>query len=527
MKPSPSSEYDEQDEKIIKLLKDLGSSSSAYPSELLAARRAAFLADVERLSTPAIGEELSVGEQEIVKLLGNLKFVQPEYPPDLLAARRSAFLRQMRSAGGTRLLDKLRASLQRRFSSKIAAPSLPPASLMRFSLVIGSLIAAVFLGSLVFSRMEQTFQPSPSQAAVETPHFLPTRTGEVAILICKPDGQTSSCPPGELDRSQDLADQGNGVAQPAVSKDAPSNPHAVYKAAYVNDGRLGTSWVSNSIDSWIKIDLGQVRTINTISLQNGSPDSAKDNNPGQFVIAVALSDVYTDGDSRNDYLEYAQVFHSEQTGFSGTVSHAETIRTQFPSVKARFVKITFEKAGAAIDEVGVFMVQPPVLAQKPTRTPQDDLPGITQTAIHTNTSLPTDTATSLPTGTAGSTDTATPTPTYTPSPSDTPTALPTDTLPPENTSTPADLSPSDTPIPLPTIAAVTVMPGTVVVTDHDQTLTFICNGDAVEIRGHANTVTLLGSCSSITVTGNRNRVFWESGFPLITIKGKDNIVEQL
>jgi hypothetical protein len=66
-----------------------------------------------------------------------------------------------------------------------------------------------------------------------------------------------------------------------------------------------------------------------------------------------------------------------------------------------------------------------------------------------------------------------------------------------------------------------------VVTGADQTLTFTCNGNTVEIRGHANTITLLGSCSSITVTGNGNRVFWQFGSPVITNRGKDNIILQL
>lgn len=65
------------------------------------------------------------------------------------------------------------------------------------------------------------------------------------------------------------------------------------------------------------------------------------------------------------------------------------------------------------------------------------------------------------------------------------------------------------------------------VTGANQTLIFTCNGNAAEIRGHANTITLLGSCSSITVTGNGNHVFWESGSPVITNKGKDNIIQQL
>jgi hypothetical protein len=334
-----------------------------------------------------------------------------------------------------------------------------------------------------------------------------------------------------LDPSQDLADPENGAARPAVSKDARYSQDQVHKAAYVNDGSQGVSWVSDSPDSWIKIDLGQTRTINTVSLKKGSLGSSDADSPGQFVIEVALSDVYADGDSSNDYVEYAQVFHSEQAGFSGTVSQAETLQMRFPPMKARFVKITFEKAGTAIEEVGVFMVEPPALAERPTRTARVDAPENTLTP--TSSLLATETATPLPSVTWVPTDTAVFNPTGTPTP------LPTQTLPPTVTATSGLTNPlpSDTPIPLPTVALPTAIPvtipaspaspGTILVNGSNQTLTFTCNSDAVEIRGHANTVTLLGSCSSITVTGNGNRVFWESGSPVITNRGRDNIVEQL
>ncbi len=335
MKPSASSEHDEQDREIIKLLQDLGAFKAIYPSELLTARREAFLAQVEGLSTADSGEELSAEDQEFVKLLGGLRSVQAEYPPDLLAARRSALLRQLERAGTRSVWDRLRGSIQRIFPSKRTFPTSPPAGFRRISLVIASLLAAVFLGSLFFPRLEQSFQPSPLQAAGE-PTQLPTSAGEVTIAICKPDDQTPSCPPGELDPSQDLANAGNGLARPAVSNDAQ------HKAAYVNDGRGGESWVSNSADSWIKIDLGKVTTINTVSLQKGSLGPSDENDPGQFVIAVALSDVYADGDSSHDYVEYAQVFHSAQAGFSGRVSHSgnnpDTVSARQGAIRQDYVR---------------------------------------------------------------------------------------------------------------------------------------------------------------------------------------------
>src|SRR5687768_1017123 len=115
MKPSASSEHDEQDREIIKLLQDLSRFKAIYPSELLTARREAFLVQVGGLRTAESGEELSAEDQEIVELLGGLRSVQAEYPADLLAARRSALLRQLEMAETSSLWDRLRGSIQRIF----------------------------------------------------------------------------------------------------------------------------------------------------------------------------------------------------------------------------------------------------------------------------------------------------------------------------------------------------------------------------------------------------------------------------
>src|SRR5215208_3782632 len=138
MEPTHSSEYDEKDRKIIKLLEDLGSVKSTYPPELWRARRAAFLAQVEQVAAPEVaGEgEWSAEEQEILRLLGTLKSVSVEYPPRLFAASRSAFLRQVENAGRTSLLDQLRLSIQKLFLSKTTTPATPSLSFLRTSLVI-------------------------------------------------------------------------------------------------------------------------------------------------------------------------------------------------------------------------------------------------------------------------------------------------------------------------------------------------------------------------------------------------------
>jgi hypothetical protein len=477
------------------------------------------------LTTAAGGETFSPEDQGILSLLGRIQAAQSEYPPELLAARRSALMQRLEGVEKARAaswLDRLRSSIQ------TILPSLPARHSLRVSLVVASLVAVVLFGSVYFLRPGGSLQPLPVEMAGEPTQPVLSSTGDVAITICKPHDETPACALGELDPSQDLANQGNGTAKPAVAKDG------VHSAAYVNDGRRSASWVSNSADSWIKIDLGTVRTINTVSLLKGNGGPSDNSDPGQFVIAVALSDVYVDGDSSHDYAEYAQIFHSEQTGFSGGVSSAETIQTRFPAVQARFVKITFENAGATIQEVSVFMVE------QLTSTPGADLTDITLTLTGTSTLLgsATQTASSTPTSTWLPTETAIATDTLLPTASSTPVTLPTNTLSPTDPSTPVATRPlpSNTPVPSPTEVPPTAIPPTdepppstepIIVTGNGQTATFTCNGNAAEIRGHANTVTLLGSCSSITVTGNGNRVFWESGSPVIIDSGSDNIIQQL
>ena len=586
MKRSSTSDHDEQDRRILRLLKGLGSAESEYPSELfaarraaflaqakgvtpvdtageretvkllerlkpvqapypaelLAARRAAFLAQVEQLGARESAGELSAGEQTVVRLLGGLKSAPVDYPPAMLAARRSAFLRQAAGTRSPSLWDTLRLSIRRIFPFPATMPAAPVSGSRRLTLVLASLLLAVLIGSLLFSRAGPSLSPSPSQMAA---------TGEMALTICLPEDPAPGCPYGELTPYGDLADSGNGTAQPAVSKDARPGDSGVHRASFVNDGRAGASWVSDSPYSWIKIDLGQVTAINTVSLQKGSPGSVDEDRLGQFVIAVALTDVYSDGDSSNDLLEYAQVFSSAEAGFSGTVSPTDTIRTSFPSTEARFVKITFEQAGAAIDEIGVFMVPPAESAGRWTSTPPDGLPTLTFTSSPVSTPWLTDLAPSGSTGVPRSTNTSVPRTTLTlpPAASSTPALLPAGTQTPSSTAIPADTStpvptdplPPDTPTRLPTLPPPTSIPPTavpptvqlptlssapIVVTGNEQTLTFTCSGNEVVIRGHANIVSLLGSCSSITVIGNGNLVFYESGTPVITDRGRDNVISR-
>ena len=90
MKPTPSP----HDEKIVELLKRLGTLKAEYPADLLAARRAAFAAQIEE-SRNARAQQASPSQDKIIQLLEGLQPVGAEYPPDLLASRRAAFIAQI------------------------------------------------------------------------------------------------------------------------------------------------------------------------------------------------------------------------------------------------------------------------------------------------------------------------------------------------------------------------------------------------------------------------------------------------
>ncbi|HLO17933.1 MAG TPA: hypothetical protein VK206_24095 [Anaerolineales bacterium] len=437
---------------FLKRLEDLSSVRTEYPSELLAARRAAFVARVEQLSNVEVREELTAKDQEIIRLLKNVKSFEPDYSPKALTARRAAFVRQMRG-GSISLLEALRSSIQSIFRYRIQFPAMPTMNMMRTSLVLAVLMVAAFIGSLLFGNRGQLLVPAPTQAGVTRP-VLPVAAGtkEAAKVICKPGYLPPLCLAKKFDKTGDLTYQGNGAARPAVAKDTLPGYSGIHKASYVNDGLYGpgASWVSNSAYSWIKIDLGKETTINTVTFGRDRLGNLNDRDPGQFVIAVAQSDnIYADGNSSNDFVEYTEVYNSAQDGFNGIVSGPQTIRAQFQSVKARYVKITFENPGTAVDEVEVFMVQPARLADSPTRRPRDDAPSQIVIPVPSNTPLPPDTPTPVPTATALPTDTSVPT--DTPLPPDTSTPRPTHTPQPTDTSTPRPTRtplPTDTPVPL-------------------------------------------------------------------------------
>jgi hypothetical protein len=315
------------------------------------------------------------------------------------------------------------------------------------SLVVTGLLVVMFMSSLLYENRQPLSgvfgSVLPEQQASNTgPLTAATNTQETAQVICKPGYLPPLCLAQEFDKSNGLTDPQDGSARPAVAKDTLPGYSRIHQAAYVNDGLYGpgASWISNSAYSWIKIDLGKSRSINTVTFGRDRLGNLNDGDPGQFVVAVALKDnVYANGDSSNDSLEYTKVYDSREVGFDGVVSGPETVRASFDPVMARFVKVTFENAGTAVDEIEVFMIQPPEYVMILTQRPRDDLPPSTWTPVPTNTLLPTQTPTHVPTNT--------PLPTFTPIPTDTNTPVPTDTDTPIPTTTPV---PTDTNTPKPT-----------------------------------------------------------------------------
>ena len=445
-------------EQVLAVLDHLKTARAEYPPDLLAARRAAFLAQIEQHNTVEVVEEAPVQSTKLVSLFDRLKSIEIEYPLKLWTARRAAFLKQL-SWDRISILDALRSAF-RNIVDQWKTPQAPTMKLMRSSLVLASILLAAFAGALLYGRQgSQLLSPVFTQTDISQP-VAATSSAEAAEVICKPGYLPPLCLAQEsTNKNEDLTYAGNGSARPAVAKDTIPGYSDIHRPAYINDGLYGAgaSWISNSPYSWIKIDLGKPTMINTITFGRDRLGNYNDRDPGQFVIAVALhDDVYADGNSSNDYFEYTKVYDSKETGFDGVVSGSETIQASFAPVEARFVKITFENAGTAVDEVEAFMVQPPSLAYLPTQKARDNQPRSTWTPIPTNTLIRTDTPTPFPTETPLPTSTPTdvpPTSTPTDVPTSTPTDVPTSTPRPTNTPTDVPTStprPTNTPTPRPT-----------------------------------------------------------------------------
>jgi hypothetical protein len=433
------------DQDFIDALKGLESNRVDYPPELLAARRKLFLEQLEKHPAMQAGSEPAENNQKLLETLRRMKALEPGYPWRMLVRRRALFKQQISEAVPNAIWHVLRSSVHNFIAGLVPAHQPISLRLARAAALALSIAMLAFVTFGLYGRPIQSSSPIPTQTVPFTAPPGQTAVTPQAAIVCANGEKPPLCIAVDLDKDQNVAYTGNGKARPAVAKDA-SNGH-MHSAAHLNDGLYGpgASWVSNSPNSWIKIDLGKPTPINTVTFGRDRLGALNDGDPGRFVIAVATSDdIYADGNSSNDEREYVQVFDSQKSGFDGTISGAETVIAMFDLQRARFIKITFTNARTAIDEVEAFVSRPSVAAAEPTReSSREEAPFIPFTASPVSTPIPSDTATAVPVDTLPPTETVTAVPTDPPPPTETPVPI--------DTSTPVDPTiPPDTPVPAPT-----------------------------------------------------------------------------
>jgi len=144
---------------------------------------------------------------------------------------------------------------------------------------------------------------------------------------------------------------------PAVAKDVILGYAAIHDPAFLTDLRYGngSSWIGTTNYTWVKIDLGSVESFNRLRFGRDRTGAFDDRPSGGFSISVATSDTYANGDDSGDVSEYTVVANSATMGFDGTIPKGQSVEVAFPTVSARYVKITFARAGVAIDEVEVYL----------------------------------------------------------------------------------------------------------------------------------------------------------------------------
>jgi hypothetical protein len=446
------------DKDIIEILKGLESKNAEYPHELLVARRKLFLEQLEQHTQIDLVNEPAEKDPQLLGMFRSLKALEPEYPREMLARRRSLLKQQLKERSRVSVWNALQSTIRNilaglRTSSRTTVMRFAPAS------VVAAGVAMVAF--VVFALYGNSIQPAnPVLPQNEVPVLSPVLTTptQQAEIICRDGYEPPLCLAPQPDTSQNLTYPGNGKARPAVAKDAVSDQGQIHRAANANDGLYGpgASWVSKSRNSWIKIDLGTTTHIDTVAFSRDRLGTSNDGgNPGRFIIAVAITDnIYADGNSSNDELEYINVYDSRRVGFDGIISGPETVIASFDLQRARFIKITFENAGTAIDEVQAFAsrTSQSSVAATQTSSRDDETSPRVSTPVPTNTPLPLDTATALPTDTPLPVDTATPLPadTATPLPEKTDTPIPTDVL--DETPVPTDAAtplPTESPFPPP------------------------------------------------------------------------------
>lgn len=137
---------------------------------------------------------------------------------------------------------------------------------------------------------------------------------------------------------------GNLAYNKTVSVSGTISGHpAIHSGSFINDGYFGNgrSWIGNSANSWLTIDLGSKFNLNEISFGRDRLGFFNDRDPGQFTIAVS-SDLNQG---------YQTIVNSSMVSFNGMIAGNDTILTNFTPIETRYIKMTFAANGTAIDEV--------------------------------------------------------------------------------------------------------------------------------------------------------------------------------
>jgi PEP-CTERM motif len=168
----------------------------------------------------------------------------------------------------------------------------------------------------------------------------------------------NSCLKQTYDTTGNLAYVGStGTAAVASSVLASHDPF--HDETGINDGSYGngSSWIGNTPNSWLKIDLGVAAIIDQILFGRYRMGTCcNDRQAGSFSIAAALTDnVFSNGDTTNDDLEYSTIVPTNSVSYPS----GQTVKVDFTTgtpeiITARYLKLTFANSGTAIDEVEVF-----------------------------------------------------------------------------------------------------------------------------------------------------------------------------
>lgn len=124
---------------------------------------------------------------------------------------------------------------------------------------------------------------------------------------------------------------------------------AIHDVAFLTDGFYGngSSWISSDANSSVQIDLGRVMAINSVMFGRDRLDFFDDRDPGQFSISV----------STTGSVGTFNTLYTSSTGYQ--ILWDDSVKISFDGMSARYVNLSFENAGTAIDEVQITAVPEP------------------------------------------------------------------------------------------------------------------------------------------------------------------------